>query len=299
MPDNVSGDVDQLLRDREKYEAWLRKLEAEKAKVSDRAYARVREDYQSRLSEVDRRLQEHSHSIRSRLQEVERVLDDLEREKASRVEDLEEARLRHSVGEYQDEAEWQDLEGKLAGAVQKTEQRLDRAQQEIGKLREILEHVQVAEVGDGRSEAPQSATGDAGSAPSAEPSAQASSPGVKTENLETSATSGPNGSRRDAGELAALPDEEFGGAPPQPPTTSRIPEESDSTTRPEGEGVEDELAFLESLSLDESDEDLESLTFLEQRGRGQPQTVICPQCSAANDPAEWYCTECGEELPAE
>ena len=65
-----------------------------------------------------------------------------------------------------------------------------------------------------------------------------------------------------------------------------------------GEGVGDELAFLESLSLGNSEE-AESFTFLEQRGSGTPQTIICPHCSAANDPAEWYCTECGEELPAE
>jgi hypothetical protein len=65
-----------------------------------------------------------------------------------------------------------------------------------------------------------------------------------------------------------------------------------------GVGVGDELAFLESLSLGNTEE-AESFTFLEQRGSGTPQTIICPHCSAANDPAEWYCTECGEELPAE
>ena len=68
-----------------------------------------------------------------------------------------------------------------------------------------------------------------------------------------------------------------------------------------GGAVGDELAFLESLSLgdDAPASDAESFSFLEQHGQGTPQTIICPHCSAANDPAEWYCTECGEELPAE
>jgi hypothetical protein len=62
--------------------------------------------------------------------------------------------------------------------------------------------------------------------------------------------------------------------------------------------VSDELAFLESLSLG-GNKETESFSFLEDRGSGTPGTIICPHCSAANDPAEWYCTECGEELPAE
>jgi len=64
--------------------------------------------------------------------------------------------------------------------------------------------------------------------------------------------------------------------------------------------VGDELAFLESLSLGGGEEgEGDSFSFLEQHGSGTPQTIICPHCAAANDPAEWYCTECGEELPAE
>jgi len=84
----------------------------------------------------------------------------------------------------------------------------------------------------------------------------------------------------------------------EPPEGPAVPESG-------GEGgVTDELAFLESLSLgggaaEAPKGDPESFTFLEQHGSGTPQTIICPQCSAANDPAEWYCTECGEELPAE
>jgi hypothetical protein len=92
------------------------------------------------------------------------------------------------------------------------------------------------------------------------------------------------------------PMEPAGAAPPPEP--------------PPGEpGVGDELAFLESLSLGGGGGEgggggggeaaSDSFSFLEQHGSGTPQTIICPHCSAANDPAEWYCTECGEELPAE
>lgn len=89
-----------------------------------------------------------------------------------------------------------------------------------------------------------------------------------------------------------------------PPLRSTQPERAVQPPAPEpgaGEpGVGDELAFLESLSLDAGGEAThDSFSFLEQHGSGTPQTIICPHCSAANDPAEWYCTECGEELPAE
>lgn len=107
--------------------------------------------------------------------------------------------------------------------------------------------------------------------------------------------------------------EEF-GIPPESAISSEpmAPMEPEATAPPSDlgsaePGVGDELAFLESLSLggggsesgggDEAVTD--SFSFLEQHGSGTPQTIICPHCSAANDPAEWYCTECGEELPAE
>ncbi len=78
------------------------------------------------------------------------------------------------------------------------------------------------------------------------------------------------------------------------------PEEAAKEAAAGGEeaAVGDELAFLESLSLSGGEES-QSFSFLERHGSGTPQTIICPHCSAANDPAEWYCTECGEELPAE
>jgi hypothetical protein len=93
------------------------------------------------------------------------------------------------------------------------------------------------------------------------------------------------------------PEEAMRPARPEPPRREPTPEPPPG----EGEGeaeVGDELAFLESLSLGSSEES-ESFSFLEEHGSGTPQTIICPHCSAANDPAEWYCTECGEELPAE
>jgi len=103
--------------------------------------------------------------------------------------------------------------------------------------------------------------------------------------------------------------EEF-GIPPESaissePMAPMEPEASAPPAEPSAAepGVGDELAFLESLSLGGGDEggegESDSFSFLEQHGSGTRQTIICPHCSAANDPAEWYCTECGEELPAE
>jgi hypothetical protein len=287
MADNVTGEVDQLLADREKYETWLQRLESERSKVSDKAFARVREDYQKRLDEVDRELQAHSKSILGRLQDIEQTVAELEEDKAVKVESLEEARLRYSVGEYQDEDEWKKMEARLSGAVQEVEKQLGSSRQEIARLRGILDEVQAAEAGASR--------------------AAAAEPAPATERAEKSQDGAASEGAEDSALEAVLPDEEFAAAPPpqprQAPADSAGGEAASAEGKPGGkkkkEELGDELAFLESLSLEDSEDELDSLMFLEERGRGQTQTVICPKCSAANDPAEWYCTECGEELPAE
>lgn len=307
MADNVSAEVDHLLREREKYETWLQRLEKERSSVSESAFERVQQDYRNRLEEVDRRLRAHSQSIHGRLEEVRKVLGELEQRRTGQVEDLEEARLRHSVGEYRDEDEWKVLEEKLQAAVQKTDQQLQQARQEIDRLTEILEHVRAGEAAGTGAEPAASATeapppkGPQAREQAAEGASRPGSQGVQTQAAapDREAEAGANG-RQDAGDEATLPDEEFGMVPPHP-QGAPTDEEPAAETADAGEAdeLEDELAFLESLSLDESEDELDSLVFLEQKGRGQTQTVICPQCSAANDPAEWYCTECGEELPAE
>jgi hypothetical protein len=295
MADDVMKEVDRLLKDREKYEAWLAKLESEKPETSTRAYDKVRQDYQRRLDDVLAQLKAHSDSIRRKLGELGQQVNALGDERASRAEALDEARLRRSVGEYGDDNEWSRREGELVASLQATEKKLDGVRKEIDRLEEIISQVEGAEA------APPPPK------PEPEPVAVAAEPEPEPEPTappEPVAAGVQDEGDEDEGlislEELVLEDEDM-----EDVEIRTEPAAAEAEAEGEGEvseaGVGDELAFLESLSLGggEPGGEAESFSFLEQQGSGTRQTIICPHCSAANDPAEWYCTECGEELPAE
>ncbi|UCC73678.1 MAG: zinc ribbon domain-containing protein [Gemmatimonadota bacterium] len=294
MPDDVSREVDQLLKDREKYQHWLNRLETERGKAPEGAYVRVQADYERRLDEVTGKLRAHSDAVQSKLREVEQAVTRLEAERVARADELEEACLRRSVGEYRDDNQWSELEKRLVATLQRTDQQLESTRAEIGRLSEIMALVQ-------RAEQPAAAP-----PPPVQPARPPPPPPVepvpRPPPAPEPAMAAPAEPADDEGFLSleelVLEDrapEEFGIPPEVEPASPAEP-------MPAEPGVGDELAFLESLSLGGGgggESGVDSFSFLEQHGSGTPQTIICPHCSAANDPAEWYCTECGEELPAE
>jgi len=366
MSEDVSREVDQLLKDRERYESWLERLEGQKAEASSRAYERVRNDYRQRLEDVLRRLTGHSESIKGKLTDLAQKAASLDKERTGRSEELDEARLRHLVGEYGDDKDWHELEQRLLGALHETEAQIDEVRGEARQLEEIVAVVERPPERPARPPEvekppePERVEERHGVAPAAEPEEPESAVTVEERpvtstlppeviEVAVAAEEAPTEEEAAVESLAPEPGvEEASPGPPPPPPPPRpepaparpprrevaeagtrggdegylslgdlVLEDSDlegvlsepagaqpeTPAEPEPEAEEggevgDELAFLESLSLG-ADEESEGFSFLEQRGSGTPQTIICPHCSAANDPAEWYCTECGEELPAE
>ncbi len=309
MPDDVSREIDQLLTDREKYATFIKRLESERTSSSERAYSKVRADYESRLHDVVKSLQSHSDSLRQRLQDMERSVRDLQASREKRNEELEEARLRRSVGEYRDDGEWNALEGGMRDALQQADDELAAAHEEIARLQDII--AQVEGVDAPAAAPPPVQTPDSvvlDTPPSLQPEpAPAPSPPLTPESPAPPPVSEPAAAAPAGDDFISLGDlvrgdedgAEVGGLDLEPaPAAPSVPEQAELSG---GGGVGDELAFLESLSLGNEAEEsgTDTFSFLEQHGRGTPQTIICPHCSAANDPAEWYCTECGEELPAE
>ncbi len=329
MSEDVTREVDQLLKDREKYQSWLDRLKtSQDATASKQAFERVQQDYQIRLDEVVVKLQAHSDALRAKLKEAEREVADLDKERENRSEKLEEARLRHSVGEYSDGGEWKDLEGRLLGALKESEKELEKARADIARLEQILASLQSPDAKP-KAEAPPKAAATPETKAKPEAKAKPAAPPRPAEPTQPVAEAKtpkapPTPPKRPAAQKPAEP--RAAEAPAEPAfddegylsleelvLEDKSPEEAvvkpkasaqqagagQETTAPgEGAAVGDELEFLESLSLSGGEES-ESFSFLERHGSGTPQTIICPHCSAANDPAEWYCTECGEELPAE
>ncbi|MHC4993129.1 MAG: hypothetical protein ACYTGC_19320, partial [Planctomycetota bacterium] len=285
--------VDRLLKDREKYFAWLKRLESEKTATTERAFARVREDYQRRLDEVDEQLRSHTAAVEAKVGQLQDETAELEARLSARSEELDEAQLRRTVGEYRDDGEWADLEQRLLAAVRECERELERSRMEIDRLEEILSLIKGAEARAAPQPAPPPPV-----APPPPPAPPPQPAGVA------------EAADADEGFLSleelVLEDKEPAevlGPEPEPqqalPVVDTSADDSEPAPPAQGGAVTDELAFLESLSLGGGQEagaaETDNFSFLEQHGSGTPQKIICTHCSAANDPAEWYCTECGEE----
>lgn len=285
--DKVSREVAELIQQRQQYRAFLTRLEERAAGANPRAFERVRADYQQKLRALGAKLVQHAGALRAALEGAEAAATDLEVRRDAKAEELEEARLRHSVGEYADEKEWKAAERKLTKELGELEAAIEQQRASVANLTEVLEQVAADSKAVRR---PAAASGPAPAAePPEKPVRRVRAPGQITEDTPRQV------------EAAAKPSEEPARADTDLLDLAAAPEAASDKA-----GV-DELQFLESLALtpeekerkkEEDERGAAPLGFLSGRARGKTETIICPRCSAANDPAEWYCAECGEELPA-
>lgn len=289
--DSVSREVAALIQQREQYRAFLVRLEERADAANPRAYERVRKDYEAKLRAISEQLVKHVAAVRKALEDAEAAVTDLEVRRDAKAEEVEEARLRHSVGEYGDDKEWKAVERKVAKELRDLESAVERQNRSVINLTEILEQIEAESKAETARPAPpapapsRSASGTTPEPPS-KPVRRVRTPGQQVEDTPPESTPAQKGLQ-----LEDLDSLDLAAAPGAPGGASKS-----------GGDAADELRFLESLSLAPEEAEAEQasspLAFLSRKGKGRTETIICPRCSAANDPAEWYCAECGEELPA-
>src|SRR5688572_434113 len=97
-------DIDTLLADRARYEAWLAQLSAKASRMAPHVVDRVRADYQERLTRVVDDLRSRADDLRAENgtleQRISALAADLTVKRDARAED----ELRAMVGEYEDAA---------------------------------------------------------------------------------------------------------------------------------------------------------------------------------------------------
>jgi hypothetical protein len=94
-----------LLERRAQYMEWLAKLDDLGGKYRPEVAKRVRADYRARLTGVEDELHGHKEELESSLFRRKQQLSELEQRHDVCAAELEEAELRHQVGEF-DEGEW-------------------------------------------------------------------------------------------------------------------------------------------------------------------------------------------------
>ena len=130
-------DVDTLLTERARFEAWLDQLLAKASKMPPRVVERMRGDYEARLAKVVEELRSRADDLRAEIASLEARLATLEQELGARQDARAEDELRAMVGEY-DEGSWQAKSGEHDDGIRRVEGERDRSQAELSRVREML-----------------------------------------------------------------------------------------------------------------------------------------------------------------
>jgi hypothetical protein len=132
----VPAEVLELLDERGKVQSWVEKLSDLESEASPAVYDKVLTDYRERLAGLSERLTSHRGAVQTTLDEVRERLARLAQERAERVAALEEAKLRFTVGEYADK-EWERHRETDGQAVAELEESLgveNEARQELERI---------------------------------------------------------------------------------------------------------------------------------------------------------------------
>jgi hypothetical protein len=260
----IPEQISQLLERRSTFRGWLDQLESRAGDVRPEVYERVRSDYRERLSMVEDELAGHRESLERSLAECRERVSSLEREREEEAAALEEAELRHAVGEYPDE-EWEGLRDERQNAVHELEGRLDEEQGAVGRFEEVLEELGAASSAE---PAEEERAPDAGAVLDAaalardfggeEEEQSAAEPGEHSEAAKEA-----DKDRRDV--LAFLG---TGTASEASAAEERDEPKQDAHGEDEEESFEDELDFLESLSL-EDPSSLDTLSLVLDEGEDE------------------------------
>jgi hypothetical protein len=331
-----SAVVAELLDQRVRIQSWLDNLETVGAEANTRVVERVRADYSERLRGVIEQLTGHLASIRADRESRESELTSATQRHRKATDQLEEARLRHMIGELSDE-EWRERQPELAEAVEEAEADREDARAEVARLDDLLRQIE-DEGPDEEEDAGAPAVTDA---PSDEPVVQDA--GETTEAGTPEPTPGEEevaeamSDLDDAGTIDGLPElrpyEAFSarndvddGDPdlrivhsPDPLAfLSELPGSEDATVeQPAAEAGE--LGFLRDLDRaiagddgeggdDEGgDDEAGGAAAGADTGASSPADedpeqfrptpgTKCPECGYTNDPEAWYCGVCGVDL---
>lgn len=135
--------VAELLATRKRVESFLERLLELRQETSPNVYERVRTDYLGRLSGVDEQLLEHQEALEEMVDPHRHAVEELERERAVAAMALEEAELRHRVGEH-DQGEWDSRREAGEAAVESLDAVLGQERERLLSLETLLRELRGA-----------------------------------------------------------------------------------------------------------------------------------------------------------
>ena len=319
--------VETLTRRRAQLQDWLGRLGEVGSGVPGHVTDRVRRDYEDRLRSVTQELSEHREALTAELDGRRAELEGADAHRVAAADDLEEARLRHLIGELP-EGDWEARRPELEVALAAAETQASGVRAEVERLDALLREIPGA--------GPEPSAEDAAPAVQAETESPAAAETEQPEWMSEPATEPDPESEPRAAEAFL---------PPRDTSDDTIPEftpfaqddRANAAAADDDLGVD--LSWLEDVEqvstsaelsggaaaapADEEDSSADDLAFLEELdraisaspaagGAGSPSAAVpdpdrtldpdragmllCKECGAINEPQLWYCEICGSEL---
>jgi hypothetical protein len=343
----IGDPIDRLLQERQQYATWLSRLDATADTAPESVRGKVRSDYKSRLDSVVDQLRSHSDGLAQQLERHRDTRSELLTREEQAKEIMSEAEVRHAVGEYSD-TKWQQIRGEAQKNLVAIREELAQLGEEIAELENVQTLIAAPAAAEPESvppppvppPAPPDAVTPAPPPVMAAPVEPAPEPVAPSSPPPEPVAAEPPPPPPPPPPEAASQTSPGHPAPPRPPATPLRPVKPKEGAAPgrtlwfpsvkeeEAEAAVDELAFLKSVSEDEtagpsarraSGQHLRppDHTVAPQmspvpspppasgggpsaEGRSSTstgaRTLKCGECGTMNRPTEWYCERCGAEL---
>jgi hypothetical protein len=331
----IGDPIDRLLQERQQYATWLSRLDATVDSVPESVRGKVRSDYKSRLDSVIDQLRSHSDGLAQQLDRHRETRSELLTREAQAKEIMSEAEVRHAVGEYSD-AKWQQIRGEAQKNLVAIREELAQLGEEIAELENVQQLIAGPAMPEPEPPPPPTPP------PPPEPEKPAAAPVLEQPAQPTPEPAAPPASPAPPPPAAESTEPQPAAAQPaagvKPAATSVRPVKPKeapgtpgrtlwfpSVKEEEVEAGVDELAFLKSVSEDETtgpsarrasgghrppDPAVASqmtpvpspTPVTTPTGESRPsgstgaRTLKCGECGTMNRPTEWYCERCGAEL---
>ena len=268
--------IQRLLEERRQYEAWIAGLNNAADATPGHVRARVRADYEARLTAVIEELKAHGESAREAIDQKKQLRAELQKKEALAADKMTETELRHAVGEY-DEAHWSQVHKDVLAELVSVREDLQAVEADIQKLEELdtlvgTQPVGAAPRGGLAATRPASPSAPSPPTPATPPSHPIPKPVARfppthadelafIKSVTEDETTAPSARRASGAQFQ----------PAVPADTPRTPPPTPVPVVPEP--VPD--------GNDEAD-----------------RTIRCRDCGTMNLPTEWYCAQCGAQLSA-
>lgn len=278
--------VSQLMAERQKYEKWLRDLDAKRASTPPKVFQRVQQDYSDRLEEVMTGLRQHTTALQEHARGLMVRLKELEVSEEELLEEQSENELRAQVGELSED-DWESSKKKATRMIAKFKEDQEQIANDLNQIREIL-----ADAAGQPTDTPPQGTPRT-STDFDELAFLKSVVGQPTPHQSMTPTRPSRSTDRPAeAESKAAAPPPVAEKPPEPKPTA--PESLVEPPKP-AENLTGKAGTPESSPKVVVLSDVPS-PIRPSGVTAEKKTLKCPECGTMNLASEWYCERCGAEL---